>query len=377
MKILWLIDQQLDTSLSSNKWREIIKYLQKKYSVTFFGRYKYKKIQIGQIKNALHYFKSTKIPYLSRLVFYMDQLRKYEPIINDYFPDFVLFNTQNFFITRKAVKLKKKYNHRLILDIRSLVVSPNKIGKLINEFLFRNTIKTAASYFDGITYITEEMEHYCKKKYNLPEHVSCIWSSGVNTNLFRPTYQIINDNNHILSLIYHGSVNSNRSIQNVVKALSIIRSKNIFFSILGAGDGIDKIEKLIKESGLSKTIKILKSVPYEEIPSIINSHNIGILPFAKWPGWNTSSPIKLFEYLACGIPVIATRISAHLNVLKDKNFVIWADSDNPQDIAKAIIQAYEKHEQFASFGREARKFVVNNYTWEKQLQKLDLFLQSI
>lgn len=377
MKIIWILDQQLDTAFSANKWKEIVKYLQERHNITFYAKYKYKKIQVAEIVKGIHYFKSSKIPYLHRLISYIDQLKKYEKIIKKYLPDFVLFNTHNFFLIQKVIDLKELYKPKLILDVRSLVVGPNKIRRFLDEFFFRNTLKIAASGFDGITYITEEMKNYCAKKYNLKEHKSCIWSSGVNANLFRPMDQINKGTDDKMNLIYHGSIVSNRGIQNVIEAISKLQLKNIYFSILGAGEGSAEISRKIKYCGLINRVKILKPVPYEEVPSIINAHDIGILPFACWPGWNTSSPIKLFEYLACGIPVIATRIPAHINALRNKNFVIWADSASPDDIAEAIIRAYKKRSQFGTMGKEARDFVINNYTWEKQAQKLDLFLQSI
>jgi len=376
MNILWIMDKQLDTAFDIVSKLGILKYLQEHNNLILFCRYKNNKVQFKNIKNEIHYFKSSRIPYISRIISYREQIKKYEYIIKKYMPDIVLFNTGNFFLIQKSINLKSIYNYKLILDVRSLVVDPNPVRRLLNELFFRNTLRLASSGFDGITYITEEMRNYCQKKYKLHKHKSCVWSSGVDINLLKPTAK--NDcSNNQLKLIYHGTVASNRGIQNIVRALIRLKSEYINFSILGGGEGVEKLKKLIRLNALSKTVKILDSVPYEKVPSIINKFDIGILSFPNWPGWNTSSPIKLFEYLACGLPVIATKIPAHTNVLRDKNFVIWADSASPEDIAKAIMVAYKKREQFAEIGREARKFVTDNYTWEKQAQKLDLFLKNL
>jgi len=377
VKILFIVDQQFDIAFSSFKWIEVIKYLQMRHDVNLFAKYKNKKIQFKGLKNEICYFRSSKIPYITRIISYRDQLKKYNQIINKYFPDVILFNTQNLLLIKKAIKMKQKYKHRLILDIRSLLVSPYNIRRLIDEFFFRKTLKMASSRFDGITYITEEMKNFCTKKYDLKEYKSCIWSSGVNTNLFIPIDKINKENDDIIRIIYHGSIAPNRGIQNVVKALILLRSENIHLSILGAGKGINKLEKLIKLNGLLKTVKILNPVPYENVPFIINKYDIGILPFPNWPGWNTSSPIKLFEYLACGLPVIVTKIPAHINVLKDKNFVIWADSAEPINIANAIMLANKKRKELTKLGKEARNFIIDNYTWEKQAKKLESFFQNI
>jgi len=372
-----MVDKQFDTAPDIATWLEIVKYLQEKHTVNLFCRYKYKKLQFESVHNDIQYFKSSKIPYLNRVISYLHQLKNYEQIVVKYLPDLVLFNTKNFFLIQKAANIKKKYNYKLILDIRSLVVTSSKINKILDEYFFRKTLKLAAEFFDGITYITKEMENYCKQKYSLKKHRSAIWTSGVNVNLFKPKDQNFTKCKNELKLIYHGTVACNRGIQNVLKAISQFCPNNIYFSILGSGKGITKIIKLIKQYKVSKVVQILDRVPYKKVPLVLNRHDIGILPFPDWPGWNTSSPIKLFEYLACGIPVIATRIPSHNSVLNDKNFVFWANSASPQDIGRAIKLAYERRTKLTNYGNEGRKFIVKTYTWRQQGQKLESFIKSI
>jgi glycosyltransferase involved in cell wall biosynthesis len=104
---------------------------------------------------------------------------------------------------------------------------------------------------------------------------------------------------------------------------------------------------------------------------------VGILPFQDWHGWNVSSPIKLFEYLACGKPVVVTDIPAHRNVLKDAEFAFWARQSSPEHIAGAIRQAYERRKDFGHMASNARQFVMGEYTWERQAEKLKLFCDSL
>lgn len=62
--------------------------------------------------------------------------------------------------------------------------------------------------------------------------------------------------------------------------------------------------------------------------------------------------------------------------LEGKNFVFWANSASQQDLASAIKEAYMKREQYTNLGSKARKFVIENYTWEKQAQKLGALLKK-
>ncbi len=72
----------------------------------------------------------------------------------------------------------------------------------------------------------------------------------------------------------------------------------------------------------------------------------GIYPLPDRPEWNVSSPLKVFEYMACGKPIILTPIPAHKDVLGDEGFVIWTKSDKAVDIAEAIMYAMDNRELF-------------------------------
>jgi glycosyltransferase involved in cell wall biosynthesis len=277
-------------------------------------------------------------------------------------------------LLKKLIKIKNIFNCKLFLDIRSLPVESSFLKKRINYFLLRKNLEKASVHFDGITYITDEMRQYCIKKYNLPKHKSTVWSSGVDVNLFKP--QNLNNNNKF-KILYHGVISRNRGIQNVIKALSLLKEYEIEFLLLGAGMGTSELKNLVSKLRLENKVKFKTPVSYEEVPEYINSVDAGILPLPEWAEWNTSSPLKLFEYLACGKPVILTKIPAHTNLLDGKDFVFWAETSSSESIASAILQALKNRIHFMNLGKQARNFAKMNYDWEKQLSRLERFITNI
>jgi len=81
--------------------------------------------------------------------------------------------------------------------------------------------------------------------------------------------------------------------------------------------------------------------------------------------------------LAYGKHVIVTNIPAHRSVLGDSDFAFWAKQGSPREIAEAVRQAYNKRKDFEYLGSEARKLVLNKYTWAKQANKLKQFLDFV
>lgn len=373
MNLLWIIDKELDITLDKTVLIEMIKNLRKHLNIYIATNFRKEKIKLEGVEN-IYYFPSFNVRYIKRLAVYVNQVRYFDKIFKESYPDILLFNSRNYFLLKKALSRKEKHSIRNYLDIRTLPVWSARYKNLLESFFLRRCLKLATVHFDGVTYITEEMKKHLEKKYNLPPHKFEMWSSGVNSEIFKPTNNV--KKHEPFRIIYHGDLGEKRRISNVIKALKILKEFEIEFFILGSRKGFVKLYELGKTLGLSNRIIVHEPVSYDKVPKYINRADVGIIPLPKWPGWNVSSPIKLFEYLSCGLPVIATRIPAHLNLLEGKEFVFWADSASPEDLAEAIKLAYENKEHFQTLGCEARKFVVDNYTWKEQANRLSRFITS-
>lgn len=370
-RLLWIVEKEIDIQHNKTRIIEIINNLEKDYSIKLLTGYRYKKIHPEILNNKIIYYESSRIPYIKRLTRYINQCRILKSILKSFNPEIVLFNSRNLLLLRYAAFKRKKYNLKLIFDVRTLQVEPSTLKNRINNTLLGYCLKTAVKFFYGITYITEPMKEYCIKNYRLHEHKSTVWTSGVNTELFTATNR--ESAPEAFTILYHGSIAKRRNIDNTIKALSMIKELNIHLILLGDGDGLEHMKKLVLKLGIKDSISFILPVPYIEIPKWINRCDAGILPLQNWPAWNVSSPIKLFEYLACSKPVIVTDIQAHRSVLNNSEFVFWIKQSSPDDIKEAILQAYNKRNELKALGLEASRFVKNKYTWAKQAEKLKQF----
>lgn len=372
MKILWFVDKQFDTAPDKTTWIEIIKYLQKKNNVYLVTRYKKNKARFDELNNEIIYISCPKVPFIGRAFYFYKQIRDFSSMIESYKPEILVFNSYNFFLIKRAGKLKKYWGCKSYLDIRSIPVYSTKIKYILERFFLKRSLKIGSTCFDGITYITDEMKKYCQREFNLAEHKSEMWTSGVDTNLFKAGER--EDAKKNFRIIYHGTITKNRGLDNVIKAFTLLSEYDVELFLLGSGDGIAGLRSLAHRLGLKDRILFHSQVLYREVPAFICNCDVGVLPFPNWAGWNTSSPIKMFEYLSCGIPIIATEIPAHVNVLQGKDFVSWVKESSPEEFARAIKDIYDRRNEFRKKSQEIRNFVTKNYTWESQAEKLEKFM---
>ncbi len=372
MKILWFVDKQFDCALDRTTWLKTAECLQKSHSISLVTKYRTTKPQFPKLRSQITYLRSPGLKFFNRAGFYRNQLKHYERLIVLHRPNRVLLNTYNYFLARKAAELKQKYHYRVFLDVRTLPVAPGAIQNRIDKNFFRRTMTLAARRFDGVSYITGEMREFCRRKFGLPDHNSEIWTSGVDLSAFSAEPRLFSENS--LRLIYHGSLVENRGLENALRALGLVKGRRVEMVFLGSGNGLGQLKKLTSKLGLADRVIFYPAVVNEEVSGYIREADLGILPFPDWPGWNTSSPLKLFEYLACGRPVIVTRIPAHINAVGGRDFAFWAEDSTPEALARAIAEAEEHKNEFGRMGSAARQFVAENYTWEKQAGKLERFL---
>ena len=88
-----------------------------------------------------------------------------------------------------------------------------------------------------------------------------------------------------------------------------------------------------------------------------------------------SSPIKLFEYLASGLPLMATRIRCHTDVIHDSDVVFWMDGADVPDIIHALTRIGKRIERLPVMSRKSLA-LAEKFTWGTSSSQLSIGLHS-
>jgi glycosyltransferase involved in cell wall biosynthesis len=117
-----------------------------------------------------------------------------------------------------------------------------------------------------------------------------------------------------------------------------------------------RLMALSRELGLQSNLLFVPGVPHEQISVYLQGADAGLLlyPRSQYLA-EFSSPLKVFEYLAYGLPVIATRLPALAEVVKDGINGRLVDPENPQAIAAVIVETLRDSEMLERLGFAARE----------------------
>lgn len=119
-----------------------------------------------------------------------------------------------------------------------------------------------------------------------------------------------------------------------------------------------------------KNVNYYGFVNRDEIVNILSKSKIGLVTLHPTKNYMESQPIKMFEYMLAGIPVIASKFPLWIDIIEKYKCGICVDPLNKDEIAKAINYLMENPEKAEKMGQNGRKAVETAFNWETEEKKL-------
>ena len=288
------------------------------------------------------FFHTLKLRWIDKFLYHIKILFV---ALNDEY-DVALFNvhSSHFIPILKISNFFRRRKPLMILDIRTIPVDlVDDLRSKFELFRYNASIKIADLFCDGLTCITPMLGSSLKSKLRKLRKNIGYFETGVNFELFDPAKSFslkssLGLKNRFI-IFYHGDLSPKRGIQSVIRAIDICRQhiSNILFMVVGNGDAELELRRITKELKLEDNIFFTGGIPFEKVPNYIKTADVGIIPLPGIDWWNVSSPIKLKEYLAMQLPVIATDIPAHRFVVEKTGGATLIMDNSPYNIAQAIL----------------------------------------
>jgi len=238
-------------------------------------------------------------------------------------------------------------------------------------------------FSDKIITVTETLKDILSSKYKIsPDKISIV-NNGIDPEVFKPLDKtnVCKDLNLDSQKFYVGFLGGLfpwHGLDKLVKSAPTVLEKypQVKFIIAGHGPEEDKLITLVEELGLIESFIFYKEIPFDLVPKYLNIFDICILFFASIRK-NMGNPIKLYEYLACGKPVIASNLPEYGLFLEKIEAGIAVDSNNPSSIAEALIKITEDRPLREKMSINAREVVVNNFTWHHTVLEIEKYMKEV
>lgn len=247
----------------------------------------------------------------------------------------------------------------------------------LERWLAIRTDEMILSWCDAAFVITREIKHRIIQ--HLPQinptklHVL---PSGANTEMCRPM-----DQGHCRSMLqldhvrkyigFIGTLLGHQGVNTLIDAApSILETfPDACFVVIGEGPMKHPWRKQVEERSLQDCFLFTGQIDYEQTPLWINAMDICAAPFLADAG--LSSPVKIFDYMACGRPVVASRIPGTTDIFEDSGAVRLVKPEHKDALAAAIVDVLANVEMAHEMGLKGRRLVETQYDRKLLAKKIE------
>lgn len=239
---------------------------------------------------------------------------------------------------------------------------------------FKWLIKSQLKWSDVVIVVTSQLKDWVAKETG-HNHIEIV-SNGANVDLFNPkaAFHYKLPDNYV---VFFGALALWQGIETLLKAVNLDKwHKNVSLVVVGDGEERKRVEKAAEGN---PQIIYLGRLPYQKMPGIIANSLGGLSPQNNIVQRSNTGlmPLKVFETLACGVPVIVTDFPGQSDLVRMYECGLVIPDDNPAALAEAVTFLYAFPEKRRKMGEKGRAAIVKEHSWDNRAEDIDHILKKV
>ena len=301
-----------------------------------------------------------------------------------YLADYDVFYERYSVMGFGGARAAKKMNKPLILEVHADIINfetplhGEKLSKFqhfvaerITDYCFSNARKIVVIS----NAVRRRLENYWKVP---PEKIEVV-PLGVDIDLFKRALERLDSGSGLESqkllsktILFTGSFLSWHGVDVLINSFRRVVDQypNVKLMLIGDGPTRTDMEEKVKQLALQDRVEFAGDVPHEEIPLFLQKADICVAPYKKLSSEMWFSSLKLFEYMYMEKAIVASNAGQISKILQHGYSGLLVEPDDPIDLAGAILELLLDPEKAKMMGKNAKKQVVNGYTWEDHCSKI-------
>ena len=267
-----------------------------------------------------------------------------------------------------GVIIAKLFKIPLLLEVNAPLVQERarysglalpRFAKMIEDFTWRN-----ATYVLPVTQVLAE--HVVKAGVRRDKIV--VIPNGINQNVLEQLDKKAQDKSKKTDIVigFTGFINPWHKLDKALDAIAKIGNKDIKFICVGEGDIRADLEAQARHLGIADQVTFTGLVTRDEVFGYVAQFDIALQPSVT----EYASPLKLFEYLACGALVIAPDMPNIREILSEDNAILF-DPNMEDDFRDKLVNALENFEDYTEIKRAAREAIeLQKLTWQNNASRV-------
>jgi glycosyltransferase involved in cell wall biosynthesis len=175
---------------------------------------------------------------------------------------------------------------------------------------------------------------------------------------------------------YHGHMTAQRGLTNLLKGfiLAARRDPDIRLLLAGGGESYDELVAMVGGSGVSDRVRFTGRYRFEDLGALYGETDVGLVLQPPDESCDHTIPNKLYDYLACGKPVLVSPARPLRRVVEETGAGLALDSCDPETIAGGIERI--RGMDLAGMAANGMRACRERYRWDHDTSTLLGFLQK-
>lgn len=230
-----------------------------------------------------------------------------------------------------------------------------------------------------VVVVSEGLKKGLTEEYGIDREKITVIYNGANTDLFKPLDRVkcmedlaLEENFRYIGFI--GNLAPWQGVEQLISIAPKIFKSNPNTRLLIVGDGFlgKKLRQQAKDLGIIDKVIFTGFVPYESVPKYINSFEIATAPFnaiernLKY----SFSAIKLYEYMACGKPLVTTDVCGIKKEIRELDLGRVVKADDLEELTQSLFELLDNEKLRTELGDRARSWVASEHSWKNVAQRV-------
>ncbi|PXW95556.1 glycosyltransferase involved in cell wall biosynthesis [Sphaerotilus hippei] len=143
--------------------------------------------------------------------------------------------------------------------------------------------------------------------------------------------------------------------------------------LVGDGATFDTVQRFVRERGLERQVLLTGRVSHDEVPGLLAAMDMAVLPSAG----DYTSPVKLFEFMACGIPPIAPDFEPIREVVREQQTGWMFPAGDLNAAVDAVLLRSTDLQRLQQVGQAARSYIESERQWRHNILQLLAFWRRV
>lgn len=306
-----------------------------------------------------------------------------ERFVKEYKPDLIM--PRDIMLAEAAADAGRKRDIPVIMDMAEHYPAAMKAWKKYREKFVRRILvhtlnvpelveRRAVAGMNGIITVCEEQIGRLEKQYGFPKDKTTVVHNTPANDLFESVEKGCSAPPRVFG--HHGNTTDEKKLDLLVKGFDLFAEKNADAELLIAGEGesFPALRELADSCKHRDRITLTGKYHYDELTSIMNRIDIGVIPYKQNLFNEYTIHNKIFDYFTCGKPVISTPMGPTKRVLEETGAGFSIKGYSEEMMASGLEKMVGS--DIENYSKRAFEAAANKYNWDRDKEKLLSYLKD-